>query len=47
MSTEPSHLIHASHPNSIGLQRLKPLLFRPPNVAAEAATHKDRLQDTF
>ena len=29
------------HLNSIGLQGLKPLFYRPLNVAAEAATHKE------
>jgi hypothetical protein len=31
----------AGHPNSMGLQGLKPLFFSPLNVAAEAAPHKD------
>ena len=35
--------LRTGHPNSIGLQGLKPLFFRPLNVAAEAATHKDCL----
>jgi hypothetical protein len=33
----------AGHPNSVGLQGLKPSFFSPLNVAAEAATHKDTM----
>jgi hypothetical protein len=34
----------ARHPHSASRQGLKPLFFRPLDVTAEAATHKDRVK---